>query len=256
MDLSPQQNTPVTIGFAWRRIATISQHLLANDVIGAVSFDEWCQHFINQYDEKCAQYEKLLTEQVETLRSVGVSHVFIVPEALGTTKLDVFNRLMRELPSGSFLLVTSWNDFGPPSIVIPFVEKAAKQQIYVILPSHTSLRLLPMPAVPMAHQDWVIDQIAQSYSNPRSRRDQILALQEQGMSADQIQLDLGISKSAYYRHIDAAAPMVERSKLMKELLTQNKTQAEIQAILKISNSTYYRILAQMRRIESIVDSDD
>jgi DNA-binding CsgD family transcriptional regulator len=233
------------VGFVWRRIPVISQHKLGLEPLHPESFDSWSSDLLFRYEDRCHRYLSALTEQTALLESEGAEHIFVAPEAIGSVKLKVLDRLLRDLPQGTFILVTSWGNLGSQSIVEEIVTTASSQGWFFILPSHKSLRNMPPSDVPQVHKSWVIDSIGNSYVSSSSRRYQILALQEQGLSPEEIQLELGISKSTYYRQLDSNAPVIDKKKQVLELLQIGKSPVEIQASLGISSSTYYRLMGQL-----------
>ena len=233
------------VGFVWRRIPVISQHKLSLEPLHPESFDSWSSEMLFRYEDRCRRYLSALTEQTALLESEGAEHIFVAPEAIGSVKLRVLDRLLRDLPQGTFILVTSWGNLGSQSIVEEIVTTASSQGWFFILPSHKSLRNMPPSDIPQVHKSWDIDSIGNSYVSSSSRRYQILALQEQGLSPEEIQLELGISKSTYYRQLDSNAPVIDKKKQVLELLQIGKSPVEIQASLGISSSSYYRIMGQM-----------
>ena len=233
------------VGFVWRRIPGISQFKLGLESLYSDSFDKWSSHFLKRYEQDCKNDEQRFKDQTDLLRREGAERIYVAPEAVGSIKLKVLERLLREIPIGTFVLVPSWGDLCSPSMVDQFVAEASLQERYFILPIHKSLILMPSSEIQQVHKSWVVDSIQNTYVSTSSKRDQILALQEQGLSPEQIQLELGMSKSTYYRQLDAAAPMIDRKKQILDLLALNKTPVEIQASLGISSSTYYRIMGQM-----------
>lgn len=245
MDRLDTNGVPPMVGFAWRRIPGISQHKLGLESLFYSSFDKWSHSFLQRYDLECARSEHELQEQIALFEREGVLRKYVAPEGVGSVKLKVIDRLLRELNPGTFVLVASWGLLGSQSIVEQIVTEALEQDCFFILPQHKSIRLLPPTERRAAHKSWVLDSIVSSYTSASSKRDQILALQEQGMSPEDIQLELGMSKSTYYRHLDSTVPVSSKRKQLIELLNNGHTPTEIQARLGMSSSTYYRILGQM-----------
>jgi DNA-binding CsgD family transcriptional regulator len=233
------------VGFVWRRIPGISQHKLGLETLYRDSFDKWSSYFLARYEQECKNDEQRFKEQTDLLLREGAERLYVAPEAVGSIKLKILERLLREIPVGTFVLVPSWGDLCSPSMVDQFVADASLQERYFILPIHKSLRLMPSSEIQQVHKSWVVDSIPNTYVSTSSKRDQILALQEQGLSPEQIQLELGMSKSTYYRQLDAATPIIDRKKQILDLLAKSMTPVEIQASLGISSSSYYRIMGQM-----------
>lgn len=234
-----------TVGFVWRRIPGISQHKLGLESLYSDSFDKWSNYFLKRYEQDCKDDEQLFKDQTDLLLREGAERIYVAPEAVGSIKLKILDRLIKEIPAGTFVLVPSWGDLCSPSMVDQFVANASLQERYFILPIHKSLRLMPTSEIQQVHKSWVVDSIQNTYVSTSSKRDLILELQEQGLSPEQIQLELGISKSTYYRQLDSAVPIADRKKQILDLLANNKSPVEIQASLGISSSTYYRIMGQM-----------
>lgn len=239
------------VGFVWRRIPGISQHKLGLEPLHYESFGSWSSELLFRYEEQCIRYERALRDQTDLLEKEGVDYTFVAPEAIGSVKLKVLDRLLRDLAPGTFILVTSWGNLGSQSIVEEIVTSASSQGWFFILPKHKSLRNMPPSDIPQVHKSWVIDSIGNSYVSSSSRRYQILALQEQGLSPEEIQLELGISKSTYYRQLDSNVPVINKKKQVLELLQIGKSPVEIQASLGISSSTYYRLMGQMTFSDSL-----
>lgn len=233
------------VGFLWRCIPIISQHKIALESLCPDSFDRWSNLLLNRYNEELVRFESQLVEQSNLLEKEGVERLYVAPEAIGSIKLKVVHRLLKELSPGTFILVPSWGNLGSRSIVGEIVNAGFSQNRFFILPSQKSLMHIHPSEIKQAYQSWVIASIENSYVSVTSRRDQILSLQEQGWSPEEIQVELGISKSTYYRQLESPIPAVNRRKQIIELYENGLTPTEIQARLGISSSTYYRIMEQV-----------
>jgi hypothetical protein len=187
------------IGFVWRQIPVISQHKLEKEFRDHDWFMRWSQRVIEDYEHRCSEAASECLASVELLKSKGCKEVVVSPDAIGSMRLVLFDRLLKDLPAQSFLMVTSWGDFGTESMVLDCVDRALTKDIYVITEQHLSLMHLTDEHLDEAYRNLVRAQITGGYRIRRSRREKIDDLLAQGLTAIQVQERLKISKSTYYR---------------------------------------------------------
>lgn len=189
----------VLVGFVWRQIPVLSQFKLEKEYGPEDNFVPWSQRIIDDYERRCASATEECKTSVQLLKSFGCTSVVVSPDAVGSIRLVLFDRLLSELPKQSFLMVTSWGDFGGESIVLDCVDRALAKSVYVITEQHSSLQYLPSDHLDEAYRSLVRPQITGGFRVRRSRKEQITDLLAQGLTAVQVQERLKISKSTYYR---------------------------------------------------------
>ena len=187
------------LGFVWRQIPVVSQFKLEKEYNSDDRFMPWSKRVIEDYERRCADAASECKAAVQMLKEQGCQDVVVSPDAIGSMRLVLFDRLLSELPEQSFLMVTSWGDFGTESMVLDCVDRALTKRIYVITEQHLSLQYLPTDHLDEAYRSLVRPQISGGYRIRRSRREQITDLLTQGLTAIQVQERLKISKSTYYR---------------------------------------------------------
>ena len=187
------------LGFVWRQIPVVSQFKLEKEYNSDDRFMPWSKRVIEDYERRCADAASECKAAVQMLKEQGCQDVVVSPDAIGSMRLVLFDRLLSELPEQSFLMVTSWGDFGTESMVLDCVDRALAKRIYVITEQHLSLQYLPTDHLDEAYRSLVRPQISGGYRIRRSRREQITDLLTQGLTAIQVQERLKISKSTYYR---------------------------------------------------------
>jgi DNA-binding CsgD family transcriptional regulator len=198
----------VLVGFVWRQIPVLSQFKLENEYGPEDEFVPWAQRILKDYERRCANAAEECSRSVELLTLHGCHRVVVCPDAIGSVRLVLFDRLLDELPKESFLMVSSWGDFGSESTVLDCVDRALAQKVYVITEQHLSLQYLPADRLDEAYRSMVRPQIYGGYRVRRSRTEQITELLEQGLTPVEIQEQLKVSKSTYYR-LMAEANLVE-----------------------------------------------
>lgn len=199
------------VGFVWRQIPVLSQFKLENEYGPEDEFVPWAQRILKDYERRCANAAEECSRSVEFLTLHGCNRVVVCPDAIGSVRLVLFDRLLDELPKESFLMVSSWGDFGSESTVLDCVDRALAQKVYVITEQHLSLQYLPADRLDEAYRSMVRPQIYGGYRVRRSRTEQITELLEQGLTPVEIQEQLKVSKSTYYR-LMAEANLVEAIK--------------------------------------------
>jgi hypothetical protein len=199
------------LGFVWRQIPTLSQFKLEKDYCPEDKFVPWSQRIIEDYERRCTLAAEECRRSVELLKSLGCQQVVVSPDAVGSMRLVLFDRLLAELPKHTFLMVTSWGDFGGQSTVLDCVDRALAKSVYVITEQHSSLQYLPSDHLDEAYRSLVRTQITGGYRVRLSRTEQIRELLESGMSPVEVQDHLKISKSTYYR-LTAELELIEAMK--------------------------------------------
>jgi hypothetical protein len=189
----------VLAGFVWRQIPALSQFKLEKDYCSEDKFVPWSQRIIEDYERRCTLAAEDCRRSVELLKSLGCQQVVVSPDAVGSMRLVLFDRLLAELPKHSLLMVTSWGDFGGESMVLDCVDRALAKSVYVITEQHLSLQYLPLDHLDEAYRSLVQPQITGGFRVRLSRKDQITDLLAQGLTATEVQERLKISKSTYYR---------------------------------------------------------
>ncbi len=198
----------VVIGFVWRQIPVLSQFKLEKEYRPDDKFMVWSNRVIEDYERRCVVAAEECLSSVQLLKSYGCTDVVVSPDAIGSVRLVLFDRLLDELPKESFLMVSSWGDFGSESTVLDCVDRALAQKVYVITEQHLSLQYLPADRLDEAYRNMVRPQISGGYRVRRSRTEQITELLDQGLTPVEVQEQLKVSKSTYYR-LMAEANLVE-----------------------------------------------
>ena len=187
------------VGFVWRQIPVVSQFKLEKDYGHDDSFDSWAKSTIDDYERRCCEAATECEESVNLLKSKGCTNVVVSPDAIGSIRLVLFDRFLAEIAPLTFVMVTSWGDFGSESIVLDFVDRALARNVLVITDQHLSLMDMPDDRLYEAYNNLVRPQIIGGYRYRRSRQEQVIELLRRGMTPIEIQEQLKISKSTYYR---------------------------------------------------------
>ncbi len=187
------------LGFVWRQIPVVSQFKLEKEYNSDDRFMPWSKRVVEDYERRCIDAADECEASVRLLMQQGCNDVVVSPDAIGSLRLVLFDRLLAELPEQSFLMVTSWGDFGTESMVLDCVDRALAKKIFVITEQQLSLQYLPADHLEEAYRSLVRPQITGGYRIRRSRQEQINDLLVQGLTSIQIQERLKISKSTYYR---------------------------------------------------------
>ena len=187
------------IGFVWRQIPVVSQFKLDKFFSDKDRFADWSRRVIDDYENKCVEAAAECEASVELLRLHGCSEVVVSPEAIGSLRIVLFDRFLNELPEETFVMVTSWGDFGPESTVLDCIDKALERKVYVITEQHRSLQYVPADHLNEAYMSLVRQQTSGSFRIKHSRREKIVQLANLGKTQEEILKDLDISRSTYYR---------------------------------------------------------
>jgi DNA-binding CsgD family transcriptional regulator len=163
------------------------------------SFTEWSGQIIDDYERRFLESRAECESSVLRLRDNGCEQVIVSPDAVGTVRIVLFDRFLDQIQEQTFVMVTSWGDFGPEAIVLDCVDRALARNIYVITDQHLSLLYVPLEHLKGAYLNLVRNQITGGYRVKLSRKEQILNLLDMGKSQSEIQSFLKISRSTYHR---------------------------------------------------------
>ena len=190
----------ILVGFCVRRFATVSHYILRNGPDGA-KFDNWATTFIERYDQSYQQRMLSTMKEVELLEQLGCSKVSIAPEAMGTLRVDLWRSFISEQSKGTFILVTSWSNLCPEAMLPEMLEIAKSNGCYVIKPEHLPLTRLPMSEdeLQTAYSSWVLSGLGPDDESDAARIEQLQKLLADGRSTADIQVEMGISRSTFFR---------------------------------------------------------
>lgn len=190
------------IGFVRRHIPVVSQYKLENGYGPEDTFLHWSQTVIDDYESRCVIAARECEKSVAVLRSLGCTEVVVSPDATGSIRMVLFDRLLEEIPPYSFLMVTSWDDLGIGSILLDYADQALAKKVFIVTPNHLSLNHMPDDVLVEAYDNLVRPQLAAGARTPSKRSTQIFELLATGMTPTEVQSHLNISKSTYYRLTD------------------------------------------------------
>ena len=228
------------IGLVWRNIPKMSQHKLSYSS-NANDFENWCNETINDYQKLNIEYALLAKDETKFLNDLGCSKVVIVPDAVGNVRTVLFKKLISNLPEYTFVLLKSFEGFGNSVVLKDCMDLAVSQKIYIITEKHLSLMHFPNDVVDEVYYDWIRKNSFFNFSKSNNIKRKINSLMNDGLSPIQIQKELGISKSSFYRLSEMKSISLQRNEKLKHLLSLGKSPRQIQQELEISNSTYYRL---------------
>jgi len=228
------------IGLVWRNIPKMSQHKLSYSS-NANDFENWCNETISDYQKLNIEYAILAKDETKFLNDLGCSKVVVVPGAVGDVRTVLFKKLISNLPEYSFVLLKSFEGFGNSVVLKDCMDLAVSQKIYIITEKHLSLMHFPNDVVDEVYYDWIRKNSFFNFSKSNNIKRKINSLMNDGLSPIQIQKELGISKSSFYRLSEMKSISLQRNEKLKHLLSLGKSPRQIQQELEISNSTYYRL---------------
>ena len=228
------------IGLVWRNIPKMSQHKLSYSS-NANDFENWCNETISDYQKLNIEYAILAKDETKFLNDLGCSKVVVVPGAVGDVRTVLFKKLISNLPEYSFVLLKSFEGFGNSVVLKDCMDLAVSQKIYIITEKHLSLMHFPNDVVDEVYYDWIRKNSFLNFSKRNNIKRKISSLMNDGLSPIQIQKELGISKSSFYRLSEMKSISLQRNEKLKHLLSLGKSPRQIQQELEISNSTYYRL---------------
>ena len=228
------------IGLVWRNIPKMSQHKLSYSS-NANDFENWCNETISDYQKLNIEYAILAKDETKFLNDLGCSKVVVVPGAVGDVRTVLFKKLISNLPEYSFVLLKSFEGFGNSVVLKDCMDLAVSQKIYIITEKHLSLMHFPNDVVDKVYYDWIRKNSFLNFSKRNNIKRKISSLMNDGLSPIQIQKELGISKSSFYRLSEMKSISLQRNEKLKHLLSLGKSPRQIQQELEISNSTYYRL---------------
>ena len=228
------------IGLVWRNIPKMSQHKLSYSS-NANDFENWCNETISDYQKLNIEYAILAKDETKFLNDLGCSKVVVVPGAVGDVRTVLFKKLISNLPEYSFVLLKSFEGFGNSVVLKDCMDLAVSQKIYIITEKHLSLMHFSNDVVDKVYYDWIRKNSFLNFSKRNNIKRKISSLMNDGLSPIQIQKELGISKSSFYRLSEMKSISLQRNEKLKHLLSLGKSPRQIQQELEISNSTYYRL---------------
>ena len=228
------------IGLVWRNIPKMSQHKLSYSS-NANDFENWCNETISDYQKLNIEYAILAKDETKFLNDLGCSKVVVVPGAVGNVRTVLFQKLISNLPEYTFVLLKSFEGFGSSVVLKDCMDLAVSQKIYIITEKHLSLMHFPNDVVDEVYYDWIRKNSFLNFSKRNNIKRKISSLMNDGLSPIQIQKELGISKSSFYRLSEMKSISLQRNEKLKHLLSLGKSPRQIQQELEISNSTYYRL---------------
>jgi len=189
------------VGFVWQKTPVMSQYLLQKESKDGKTFEQWCKESIEQYHKS---YNDILIDtknEIEHLDKLGCYKTIVAPEPVGKTRYLIFKRLVSELPKNTFILVKSFAGFGCIQILKECMDLASEKNIYLITEQHLSLMILPENVRDEVYRNWVYKSNCVTSRTRRTRvlREKALELIENGMTYDNAQNELGVSRSTFYR---------------------------------------------------------
>ena len=186
------------IGLVWRNIPKISQHKLSYSS-NANDFENWCNETINDYQKLNIEYALLAKDETKFLNDLGCSKVVIVPDAVGNVRTVLFKKLISNLPEYTFVLLKSFEGFGNTVVLKDCMALAVSQKIYIITDKHLGLLHFPNDCIDEVYYDWIQKYSFSNFSKRNNIKQKLNRLMNDGLSPIQIQEELGISKSTFYR---------------------------------------------------------
>jgi hypothetical protein len=187
------------VGLVWRNIPKVSQYKLSTN--NDNNFENFCAKTIDDYHKLYIEYSIQAKNEKQYLMDLGCSKVVTVPHAVGNTKTILFNKFISELPEYSFVLLKSFSGFGNTLTLHDCMDSAVSRKIYIITEKHLGLMHFPNECIGEVYYDWIRKNSYTKSFNINDKQEKINDLIGQGLSANQIQSELGISKSAYYRMV-------------------------------------------------------
>ena len=233
-----------TVGLVWRKIPQISQYKLGATMPSQGSFDQWTKHFLDTYDHDVEECNALLERHRGVLIESGCQHVFVAPEAVGAIKKKIFDSLLSELQRHTILIVPSWADFGTQNFVSQAVREAALKQIYIATTAHKALLQISVNDLETVHKSWVTATLTPSNAGNLQKREQVIRLITSGLSPEEIQQELGISRSTYYRYssnLHSAGDLLKRLHIYS---AEGHSDEMIMALLNIDEELYKELTSK------------
>lgn len=186
------------VGLVWRNIPKISQHKLSYSS-NANDFENWCNETISDYQKLNIEYALLAKDETKLLNDLGCSKVVVVPDAVGNVRTVLFKKLISNLPEYTFVLLKSFEGFGNTVVLKDCMDLAVSQKIYIITEKHLGLLHFPNDYIDEVYYDWIQKYSFSNFSKRNNIKQKLNRLLNDGLSPIQIQEELGISKSTFYR---------------------------------------------------------
>jgi hypothetical protein len=186
------------VGLVWRKIPKVSQHKLSYSS-NANDFENWCNETISDYQKLNIEYALIAKDETELLKDLGCSKVVVVPDAVGNVRTVLFKKFISNLPEYTFVLLKSFEGFGNTVVLKDCMDLAVSQKIYIITEKHLSLLHFPNNYIDEVYYDWIQKYSFSNFSKSNNIKQKLNRLLNDGLSPIQIQEELGISKSTFYR---------------------------------------------------------
>ncbi len=236
--------TNTTVGLVWRKIPQVSQYKLGATMPSQGSFDQWTKHFLDTYDHDVEDCNALLERHRRSLLESGCQHIFVAPEAVGAIKKRIFDSLLNELQHHTILIVPSWADFGTQNFVSQAVREAALRQIYIATTEHKALLQISVNDLGTVHKSWVAATLLPANASNLQKREQVIRLLDSGMSPEEIQQELGISRSTYYRYCYNPHSASHLIKSIHYYTAEGRSEEQIIELLRIDEELYKELTAK------------
>lgn len=187
------------VGFIWQKIPIISQYKLKTN---QNNFMDFCDETLSDYKRnvlECFDSTNTLKNQLE---QNGCSRVVVVPEAVGSIRTNLFEHFLSDIPEYSFVMVANYEGFGNSRVLYSCMDLAFRKNIFLITPEHRPMINLPDADIKNVYLSWVRNGKISNNSFNMLRKAKMEQLLEKGFTSKQIAVELGISKSTYYRMLE------------------------------------------------------
>ena len=187
------------VGFIWQKIPTISQYKLKNN---QSNFIDFCDETLNDYKRNFLECFNTTTALKNQLKQNGCSRVVVVPEAVGSIRTNLFEHFLSDIPEYSFVMVSNYEGFGNSIVLYACMDLALKKNVFLITPEHRPIINLPIGDIKHVYLSWVRNNKTSNNAFNVLRKVKMEQLLEKGFTSKQIQVEMGISKSTYYRILE------------------------------------------------------
>ena len=187
------------VGFIWQKIPTISQYKLKNN---QSNFIDFCDETVNDYKRDFLECFNITNALKNQLKQNGCSRVVVVPEAVGSIRTNLFEHFLSDIPEYSFVMVSNYEGFGNSIVLYACMDLALKKNIFLITPEHRPIINLPNGDIKHVYLSWVRNNKTSNNAFNVLRKVKMEQLLEKGFTSKQIQVEMGISKSTYYRILE------------------------------------------------------
>jgi len=187
------------VGFIWQKIPTISQYKLKNN---QSNFIDFCDETLNDYKRNFLECFNTTNALKNQLKQNGCSRVVVVPEAVGSIRTNLFEHFLSDIPEYSFVMVSNYEGFGNSIVLYACMDLALKKNVFLITPEHRPIINLPIGDIKHVYLSWVRNNKTSNNAFNVLRKVKMEQLLEKGFTSKQIQVEMGISKSTYYRILE------------------------------------------------------